>query len=92
MPDQQSHEYNALIAKAWSDPDFKASLLADPVGTLQQEGWKVDDNTSIDVIETAENHMVLVIPAMPRDLSDEQLDSAAGGGMSIYTPSVGACA
>ncbi len=92
--EDEAKRYSDLIAKTWADPDFKAGLLQDPAGTLRAEGWEISDRTQVDVIEPGEDHVALVIPAKPSELSDEQLDSVAGG-FSVSTsapPSViGTC-
>lgn len=80
-PDDPNHAYNELIAKTWADEDFKARLLADPADTLRAEGWTIPDGTVVEVVEadTSPDRLTLVLPAKPNELSDEQLDSVAGG-------------
>lgn len=68
-----------VIAKAWSDDDFHARLLADAAGTLGAEGVDFPEGARVVVLENTDDVVHLVIPAKPRELSDEQLDSVAGG-------------
>lgn len=81
MPEDQLSQYNALIAKAWSDEDFKSRLLSDPADTLRSEGWNVPADATVKVVEAAAspNEITLMLPQKPAELSDEQLDSVAGG-------------
>ena len=50
-PDDPNHAYNALVAKAWADEDFKSRLLSDPADTLRSEGWNVPAGTTVKVVE-----------------------------------------
>jgi hypothetical protein len=68
-----------VIAKVWSDEEFKARLLANPAETLRAEGIEIPAGVKVDAVENTDEHFHLVIPQRPDDLSDEQLDNAAGG-------------
>ncbi|QHW29877.1 NHLP leader peptide family natural product precursor [Paenibacillus rhizovicinus] len=61
-----------IIAKAWSDPAFKASLIADPKAALK-EHFNVDvpDSLEIVVAEEAPNRVTLVIPPNPAEYATE---------------------
>lgn len=73
-----------IIAKAWSDAEFKARLLANPAETLQAEGVEVPAGVKVNAVENTNEQFFLVIPNKPDELSDEQLDSVAGGGSCNY--------
>ena len=75
----QSNQYQQLIAKCWADEAFKQRLLANPVETLKNEGFEVPEGVQVQVVENTAQVFTLVIPAPPTDLSDEDLDGAAGG-------------
>ena len=68
-----------IIAKAWSDPDFKQQLIDQPEETLKSQGASLPENKQIRVAANDAQTLHLVIPARPTDLSDEQLDAASGG-------------
>jgi hypothetical protein len=91
-PDDPNHAYNELIAKTWADEDFKARLLADPADTLRAEGWTIPDGTTVEVVQagTSPDRLTLMLPEKPDELSDEQLDSVAGG-MCAPPSVVGTC-
>ena len=74
--------YGKVIAKAWHDPSFKAKLLAKPQGTLRQTGVSIPAGVTVKVVENTGTHFHFV-PAKPSgELSDEELDHAAGAGLS----------
>jgi hypothetical protein len=64
-----------IIAKAWSDPVFKAKLLADPDAALKEVGVAVVAGKKVKVVENADRHVHLVLPPMPDgNLSADQAD------------------
>lgn len=69
-----------IIAKAWSDPGFKARLLADPAAILTAEGFTVPAGVALTVVEDTAAVQTLILPARPSDMSDDDLDQVAGGG------------
>jgi len=83
MAEEQGKQYGQLIAKAWSDEDFKARLLADPKAAMKEAGIDVPEGVEIEVVESTQEKAYLVIPANPvGELSDEDLDKVAGGACS----------
>lgn len=70
-----------LAAKAEADDDFRAQLLADPKGTLAQKtGISLPESVQVKVVEdTATLFHIVVPPASQYELSDEDLEMAAGG-------------
>ncbi|WP_040845759.1 NHLP leader peptide family RiPP precursor [Nitrospirillum viridazoti] len=68
-----------VIAKAWADEGFKAKLLADPAAILKAEGLDLPSGVTFKVVEDTTAVQTLVLPARPTDLTDEDLDRAAGG-------------
>lgn len=75
----QTQQYQQIIAKCWADEAFKQQLIADPVGTLKKEGIDIPDGITIHAVENTDTVFHLVIPPRPDDLSDDELDGAAGG-------------
>lgn len=68
-----------IYAKCWKDEAFKQKLLADPQATLRAEGVTFAANVAVKAVADTANEVHLVIPAKPTDLSDEDLESVAGG-------------
>ena len=77
MPANQ--QLQEIIAKSWSDPDFKQQLIDNPTETLKQQGLELPEGKNIKVLADDEQTRHLVIPNPPKDLNDEELDKAAGG-------------
>jgi len=73
-----------IIARAWSDADFKARLLADPAGTLRAAGIEVPAGVKVKAVENTDEQFYLVIPQKPEELSEEQLDHVTGGDSCYY--------
>ena len=75
----ESKQYQQLIAKCWADEAFKQRLLADPAGTLKAEGIEVPEGVRVQVVENTGQVSTLVIPVRPTDLSDELFAQVSGG-------------
>lgn len=73
-----------LIARAWKDEAFKQELMNNPQAVYEQElGKKAPEGHEFQVLEETSNTTYLVIPKKPEtseELSEEALESVAGGG------------
>ena len=78
-PEEQGKKMSQLVAKCWSDENFKRKLLADPAQTLRAEGLELPTGLTIKAVENDDKVFHVVIPAKPTDLSDEDLDRVSGG-------------
>ncbi len=70
------------IARAWTDPAYKAKLLSDPHAALAEAGVEIPEGVTVRIVEnTADtSHIVLpVAPANATELSDEEMEKRAGG-------------
>ena len=73
-------ELGRIIAKAWRDPAFKAELIANPAAALKSEGIDVPDGMAVTVLENTDKQFHLVLPPVLSDeLSEDDLEAAAGG-------------
>ncbi|MFV3127225.1 NHLP leader peptide family RiPP precursor [Niveispirillum sp. KHB5.9] len=79
MNEESAKITGRIIAKAWADEGFKARLLADPTAVLKAEGLAIPAGIVVSVVEDTSSLRTLVLPARPTDLSDDDLDTAAGG-------------
>ena len=75
MPGTFEYQWGQVVAQAWSDPAFKAKLLADPVAVLQENGVRPPAGLRINVAENTDEVLNLVLPAKPpaQELSEEDL-------------------
>jgi len=73
----QGQKMAQIIAKCWADPAFKAKLRADPAAVLQAEGLAVPAGLRLRVVEDTPQCVHWVLPARPRELSDDELDQVA---------------
>ncbi|HVS40528.1 MAG TPA: NHLP leader peptide family RiPP precursor [Gemmataceae bacterium] len=75
------YQWGQLVARAWDDPAFKAKLIADPVAVLQENGVTPPAGGRLQVVENSADVAYLVLPTKPtsRELSEEELQSVAGG-------------
>src|SRR5262249_50639561 len=75
-----------LIEKAWRDPAFKRRLLAEPEAVFAEAGVPVHPDKKIRVVEETNTLGYFVLPPPPGGgLSDIELDSVAGGGVTAQT-------
>jgi len=73
-------EFAKIIAKAWRDPAFKAELIANPAAALEAEGINVPAGMVVTVVENTDKQFHLVLPPVLSDeLSEDDLEAAAGG-------------
>jgi hypothetical protein len=80
-----SAAYAKVIRRAWSDPEFKARLIADPAAVLAGAGVPVPPGVKVRVVEDTAKLMHLVLPPHEEtgELGDEALDLVVGGTGSI---------
>jgi len=82
MTKQQEYQqkWGQLVARAWSDEDFKRRLLAEPEAVLNEAGLNVVEGVQIKIMENTDRLAYLALPAKPAagDISEEQLAAARG--------------
>ena len=77
MSDAQ--KWGQVVAQAWSDDSYKQRLLADPAAVMAEQGLTPPAGKQVRVIEDTADTVNVVLPAKPDELSDDELDQAAGG-------------
>ncbi len=82
----QQAAYAKLVAKAWSDPAFKARLMREPKTVLAEAGLGLPKGIDLKVIETTGTTAYFILPAPPKDveLSEEALSSVAAGAACMW--------
>ena len=91
MLNQQSQTIlGNVIAKAWSDPEFKERLKAAPTAVLAEMGIALPESVEIEVLENTPGKMYLTLPYVPApdfpdDAELEAIVSPGGHGLEKYT-------
>ena len=68
-----------VIAKAWTDPKYKAQLLKNPAKVLKAEGIKTPKGAKIHVHENTKKAFHMVLPAKPTEaLATDAVNQRAG--------------
>lgn len=62
------------IARAWTDPDYKAKLLSDPHAALADVGVSVPAGTTVKVIENTADTKHIVLPMSPTEMGEVSLE------------------
>ncbi len=78
----ETNKMNTLIAACWKDDALKQRFLSDPHAVLAEHGMDVPEGINVNVVENTDNTVHVTLPAAPTpngDLSDEELENAAGG-------------
>ena len=79
---EQKNALAQLFAACWKDEALKSRLMSDPKAVLKEHGLDVPDNLDVKVVENADDCVHITLPAPPAasgDLSDDDLEKAAGG-------------
>ena len=76
-----------LIEKSVEDESFRQRLIEDPKAAVEQElGTRLPEEVRVVTVEETADTIYLVLPGTPMagaegvELSDQQLESVAGGG------------
>lgn len=66
---EQAKKFGQVVAKAWTDPDFKKRLLSDPKEVLSENGVDVRGASEVHMHENTGDVLHLVLPAKPAGIS-----------------------
>jgi len=67
-------KYSKLAAKAWSDDEFKAELLANPMKVFKENSMEVPEGIEVHIVENTADTMHFILPSKPSgELIDEKL-------------------
>ncbi|MEX2154957.1 MAG: NHLP leader peptide family RiPP precursor [Gemmatimonadaceae bacterium] len=67
-----------ITARAWSDPTFKARLLADPAAVMREHGLEVPADINVAMHENTAVNRHLVLPQMPLHFDRNRQPPAIG--------------
>ncbi len=71
--------YSKLVAKAWSDDNFKAQLLSDPMTVFKENDLIIPEGVEVRIVENSPKIIHFILPSVPSDeLNDDELECAGG--------------
>ena len=71
--------YGKLVAKAWTDANFKAKLLADTKTVFRDHDIEVPDGLEVCIVEDSKKKKYFILPPGPLNVTArEQLGSSTG--------------
>ena len=79
---EQKNVLARLLAACWRDEALKARFMSHPKPVLKEYGLEVPEDVEVKVVENADDCVHITLPAPPAaggELSDEDLEKAAGG-------------
>lgn len=84
------NDLGRVIARAWSEPDFKEKLKARPEEALAEMGVGIPEGTEIEVLENTSRKMYLALPyvpvvGLPGDAEMEAMAAPGGQALEMYT-------
>ncbi len=81
MSKHNHNPWKDVLKRAITDPAYRQALKDNPAKVLAEAGVKVDKATEYVVVEQTPRKVYLVLPPLIEEgeLSDEMLDSVAGG-------------
>ena len=91
---EQKNALAQLFAACWKDEALKARFMSDPKEVLSERGMDVPVGIDVKVVENADDCVHITLPAPPsshEDLSDDELNKAAGGGWGGKEHSMYSC-
>lgn len=66
-PKEFQKAYGKLVAKAWSDAEFKAELLADPMKVFKENSMEVPAGIEVRIVENTDKILNFILPPEPSD-------------------------
>jgi hypothetical protein len=87
-----------VIERSLADESFRQRLLENPRATMEQElGVQLPADVQVQVVEETQDTIYLVLPSVSAvvgkggELSDQEIESVAGGFEGFQTPTFQTC-
>lgn len=74
--------WRRVVARAWSDSEYKEELLTQPDEVLARAGIRCPEGTTFVVVENEPTRVHLVLPAVPAE--EAELEEAGARAVSTY--------
>ena len=74
--------WRRVVARAWSDAEYKEELLTRPDEVLARAGIRCPEGATFVVVENEPHRVHLVLPAVPAE--EAELEEAGAGAVSTY--------
>lgn len=68
MTDEEVHNlhiWKTIVARAWTDDDFRQELLADPNRVLAENGFKLPAGVTFRIAEDSDQVRHIILPPKP---------------------------
>jgi hypothetical protein len=93
-PDNEFYEtVQKIVARAWTEPDYKARLRADPKSAMSEMGLAIPDGVKLNVVEDNKDVWHFVLPEAPTvgTLSDMNVFASSGSSSCGKCSCIGKC-
>lgn len=80
---EQSEIFNKIISKCQTDDSFRQDLLDNPNAVLKEAGIEIPEGITFKALENTDKLKHIVLPQKNDELSDDDLDSIAGGSITL---------
>ncbi len=67
-----------VVARAWTDEEFKQKLVKNPEKVLKDMGISIPEGVKLELHVQTNKTMHLILPDHPRDLSEKEMKNIAG--------------
>lgn len=88
----QDRLWGQIVAKAWSDDEFKKRLMSDSETVFAEYGIQLPAGTDVMVLQDTPTVRHFVLPVSPAgDLTEEELIGGTGAALYCYSGYCGRC-
>lgn len=71
--------YGQIMARIWTDEDFKRRFMSEPAEVLREEGVDIPQGVEVIAVENTPERVYISVPPRPEEVSEEDLETVAGG-------------